>query len=47
MDKVKGHSGNPWNERADQLAVAAIPKEGESHKIIVRKASYLCLKMKK
>ncbi|NLM48202.1 MAG: ribonuclease HI [Epulopiscium sp.] len=30
--KVKGHSGNPWNERADQLAVAAIPKEGESHK---------------
>lgn len=32
MDKVKGHSGNPWNERADQLAVAAIPKEGESHK---------------
>lgn len=25
--KVKGHSGNKWNEMADKLAVAAIPKE--------------------
>ena len=24
-EKVKGHSGHPMNERADQLAVAAIP----------------------
>ncbi|NLJ89110.1 MAG: ribonuclease HI [Epulopiscium sp.] len=23
--KVKGHSGNPWNEKADKLAVASIP----------------------
>jgi len=25
--KVAGHSGDPWNERADQLARAAIPGE--------------------
>ena len=24
--KVKGHAGNEWNEQADRLAVAAIPK---------------------
>lgn len=27
--KVKGHSGNQWNERADRLAVQAIPKYRE------------------
>lgn len=27
IEKVKGHSGDRWNERCDELARAAIPKE--------------------
>jgi ribonuclease HI len=27
IEKVKGHSGDCWNERCDELARAAIPKE--------------------
>lgn len=29
--KVKGHSGNHWNEMADQLAVAAIPNHKKTY----------------
>ncbi|MFT9488536.1 MAG: ribonuclease H [Tepidibacillus sp.] len=38
-EKVKGHSGNKWNEMADQIAVAAIPssKSPKSEKIDKKK----------
>lgn len=31
--KVKGHSGNQWNEKADKLAVSSIPKDENNKEI--------------